>query len=153
MTIRAKYVHTNLIAEDWRALAGFYQDVFGCVPVPPERDFEGEALDAGTGLQGARLQGVHLRLPGYGDDGPTLEIFNYNQLERRPPTAVNRPGFGHIAFAVDDVYTAREAVLAAGGRAVGEVVTLEVAGGAQVTWCYVTDPEGNVIELQAWDHT
>lgn len=150
MTVQAKYVHTNLIAADWRALAGFYQDVFGCVPVPPERDFEGETLDAGTGLQGARLQGIHLRLPGYGDTGPTLEIFNYDQLEGRPPTAVNRPGFGHIAFSVDDVHAAREAVLAVGGRAVGEVVTLEVAGGAQVTWCYVTDPEGNVVELQSW---
>lgn len=153
MIVQAKYVHTNLIAADWRALAGFYQDVFGCVPVPPERDFKGETLDAGTGLQGTRLQGVHLRLPGYGDDGPTLEIFNYDQLEGRPPTAVNRPGFGHIAFSVDDVHTAREAVLAAGGRAVGEIVTLEVAGGAQVTWCYVTDPEGNVIELQSWERT
>jgi predicted enzyme related to lactoylglutathione lyase len=65
---------------------------------------------------------------------------------------VNRPGFGHIAFAVNDVQAAREAVLAAGGRAVGEVVTTSVASGAQVTWCYVTDPEGNVIELQAWSN-
>ncbi len=26
MTIAAKYVHTNLIAEDWRTLANFYID-------------------------------------------------------------------------------------------------------------------------------
>lgn len=45
---------------------------------------------------------------------------------------------------------AREATLAAGGRAVGEMVTLQTASGAHVTWCYVTDPEGNIIELQAW---
>jgi hypothetical protein len=56
-----------------------------------------------------------LRLPGYGDNGPTLEIFNYNILEPRPRTAVNRPGFGHIAFSVDDVAAARKTVLAAGG--------------------------------------
>jgi predicted enzyme related to lactoylglutathione lyase len=93
---------------------------------------------------------MHLRLPGYGDEGPTLEIFSYNILEERPQTAVNRPGFGHIAFQVDDVATAREAVLAAGGHSVGEVVTLQSATGAKVTWCYVTDPEGNIIELQAW---
>jgi hypothetical protein len=37
-----------------------------------------------------------------------------------------------------------------GGQAVGEVVTLAVADGRRVTWCYVTDPEGNIIELQAW---
>ena len=46
--------------------------------------------------------------------------------------------------------TARDEVLASGGRAVGEIVTLQVSGGPKVTWCYVADPEGNVIELQSW---
>jgi glyoxylase I family protein len=145
-----RYAHTNLIAQDWRALARFYQDLFGCLPVPPERDFQGERLEAGTGLPGAHLRGAHLRLPGHGDDGPTLEIFNYTELASREPAAVNRPGFGHIAFSVDDVAAARQAVLQAGGRAVGEVVTLQTADGAHVTWCYVTDPEGNILELQSW---
>lgn len=150
MTLNAKYVHTNLVAADWRALAAFYQDVFGCVPVPPERDFQGEALERAVGIPGAHLRGVHLRLPGCGDGGPTLEIFQYDPSEPRPPTALNRPGFAHIAFYVDDVAAARVAVLAAGGRAVGEVVTLQVATGARVTFCYVTDPEGNGLELQSW---
>jgi hypothetical protein len=48
------------------------------------------------------------------------------------------------------VESARLRVLAAGGRAVGEVVTLTATMGRRVTWCYVTDPEGNVIELQSW---
>jgi predicted enzyme related to lactoylglutathione lyase len=146
----AKYGHTNLIARDWRALASFYERVFGCVPVPPERDFAGPELEAGTGVAGARLQGVHLRLPGHGPQGPTLEIFQYSQLAAGVPTAVNRPGFGHIAFTVADVPAAREEVLAAGGRPIGEVVTLTTATGARVTWCYVTDPEGNALELQSW---
>ena len=150
MDMTAKYVHTNLIAEDWRALADFYQRLFGCVPVPPERDLQGAQLEAGTGIPGAHLCGVHLRLPGYGDAGPTLEIFNYNIIKKRGDTAVNRPGFGHIAFSVEDVATAREMVLQAGGKPVGEIVTLQVATGAKVTWCYVTDPEGNIIELQSW---
>ena len=150
MVIAAKYVHTNLIAEDWRTLANFYEQLFGCVPVPPERDFQGERLEAGTGIPGAHLRGAHLRMPGYGDDGPTLEIFNYNILEDRGKTAVNRPGFGHIAFSVEDVAEAQQAVLEAGGGSVGEIVTLQTATGAKVTWCYVTDPEGNIIELQAW---
>ena len=150
MSISAKYVHTNLIAEDWRALANFYIQVFGCFPVPPERDFQGEQLEAGTGIPKAHLRGLHLGLPGYGDNGPTLEIFNYNILEDRGKAAVNRPGFGHIAFSVDDVTAAREVVLQVGGSAVGNIVTLQIASGAKVTWCYVTDPEGNHIELQSW---
>jgi len=40
-------------------------------------------------------------------------------------------------------------VLAAGGKSVGEVVTLTNALGKQLTWVYVTDPEGNILELQS----
>jgi predicted enzyme related to lactoylglutathione lyase len=151
MTFHAKYVHTNLIANDWRALADFYQRLFGCVPVPPERNISGAAIESATGIAGAALQGMHLRLPGYGEDGPTLEIFSYQAMPPKPPTAVNRPGFGHLAFLVENVPAARAEVLAAGGRAVGEVVTTQIATGARVTWCYITDPEGNVLELQSWE--
>jgi predicted enzyme related to lactoylglutathione lyase len=150
LSIPARYVHTNLIAEDWRALARFYEEILGCTPIPPERDFYGPDLDAGTGVGGAHLCGVHLRLPGWGEDGPTLEIFNYNVLKPRGEVAVNRPGFGHIAFSVDDVAVARQMIMQAGGQAVGAVVTLQVANGSRVTWCYMTDPEGNIIELQSW---
>lgn len=150
MSIPARYVHTNLIARDWQRLAAFYQELFGCTFAPPERDYQGKTLDAATGLTGAYLRGVHLRLPGYGDGGPTLEIFNYAELADSLPAAPNRPGYGHIAFEVDDVAAAREQVLAAGGQPVGEVITSQTAAGTRVTWCYVTDPEGNIIELQAW---
>jgi predicted enzyme related to lactoylglutathione lyase len=150
MGIDARYVHTNLVAEDYRSLARFYQDVFGCVPVPPERDYRGDDLDAGTGLKGAHLRGIHLRLPGHGDDGPTLEIFSYDAHAPRPAGAVNRPGFGHIAFSVDDVRAAGDAVVRAGGGTVGKIATLRTSTGAEVTWCYMTDPEGNIVELNSW---
>ncbi|MEN6299581.1 MAG: VOC family protein [Anaerolineaceae bacterium] len=148
--MKTKYSHTNLVAADWRFLADFYVKVFGCTPVPPERDFQGEKLEAGTGIMGAHLTGIHLLLPGYDKNGPTLEIFSYGRLESRQPVAVNRCGFGHIAFSVEDVAAFRQNVLQSGGGSVGEVVTLEIANGDQVTWCYVTDPEGNIIELQSW---
>jgi catechol 2,3-dioxygenase-like lactoylglutathione lyase family enzyme len=131
-------------------LAQFYQSVLGCVLVPPERHFSGADLEAGTGVRGSNVDGVHLRMPGNGDKGPTLEIFTYSRLAEGPSPAVNRPGFGHIAFAVDSVADARAEVLGAGGKAVGEIVTLTTAVGRQVTWCYVTDPEGNILELQSW---
>jgi predicted enzyme related to lactoylglutathione lyase len=150
MPIAAKYVHTNLVAEDWRRLAAFYQEVFGCIPVPPERDLQGPETEAGTGVPGAHLRGMHLRLPGYDEGGPTLEVFSYSPQETRLPGAVNRPGLGHLALRVEDVPAAREAVLAAGGGTVGEVVSLTIAGSGTVTWCYLADPEGNFIELQSW---
>ena len=150
MIANTKYVHTNLIARDWRSLVHFYQDVFGCVPVPPERDYAGADLDAGTGLADAHLQGIHLRLPGCGSEGPTLEVFQYSELKSAVEPAANRPGFAHIAFSVDSVSDARAEVLARGGSAVGEIVSLTTAPDATVTWCYVRDPEGNIIELQCW---
>jgi hypothetical protein len=51
---------------------------------------------------------------------------------------------------VPSVAAARDVVLAAGGRAIGTVVTLHTADGRYVTWAYVTDPEGNIVELQSW---
>ena len=150
LPIPARFGHVNLVARDWRALAGFYERVFGCTPVPPERDYGGPDLAAGTGIPGARLRGVHLLLPGYGADGPTLEIYQYDEMPEVGLPDVNRPGFGHLAFQVDDVAAAREAVLAAGGSAVGEVVASVTAAGTRVAWCYCRDPEGNVVELQRW---
>ncbi len=148
--MRAKYVHTNLIATNWRKLADFYCRVFGCYLVPPERDYRGDDLDRGTGLTKAHLYGAHLRLPGYGEDGPTLEIYSYEPLAPSQPVAVNQPGFGHIAFEVDDVTQAYETVIANGGQTVGEIVTLTTSAGRHVTFCYVRDPEGNILELQSW---
>ena len=122
MNYTATYGHTILIARDWKALAAFYEQVFGCIPVPPLRDLAGDALERGTAIPGAQLQGVHLRLPGFGDTGATLEILTYSTLGEQLPAAANRPGFGHIAFAVSDVSRACDAVLRAGGGIHGDIV-------------------------------
>jgi predicted enzyme related to lactoylglutathione lyase len=145
-----KYAHTNLIAKDWRRLAAFYEQVFGCLPIPPERDLSGEWLDKATGVHGSHITGVHLRLPGYGDDGPTLEIFQYDSLPEHPSVRPNTPGFAHIAFAVDDVAATARAVLDHGGATVGELTVRDVPGVGQLTFQYVADPEGNIIEVQNW---
>lgn len=151
MVVNARFVHTNLVAKDWRLLARFYEQVFGCTPVLSERDLSGQWLDDAVGIPGARIRGIHLRLPGYGDKGPTLEIFQYAPDEARTAIAANRPGFGHIAFAVEDVEATRETVLAAGGGELGKVVSVEVAGAGKITFAYLTDPEGNIIEVQRWE--
>lgn len=146
----ARFGHVSIVAEDWRALATFYSTVFGCEFVPPERDYAGPELERGTGVAGAALRGAHLRLPGHGQDGPTLEIYQYERSEDRPLTAANRLGLAHVAFGVEDVEAARREVLAHGGGTVGDIVTLTTADGRRVTWCYLTDPEGNLLELQSW---
>ena len=148
--IKAKYKHTNIVAKDWRKLADFYQNIFGCTEVPPERACGEKWVERCTSVPGATIEGVHLRLPGYDDNGPTLEIFQYNNAENRPETAINRPGFAHIAFEVEDVEAARNEVLVAGGTCVGELVKVDITNAGKITFIYMTDPEGNIIELQKW---
>jgi predicted enzyme related to lactoylglutathione lyase len=150
MPIQASFVHANIVARDWKKLSRFYEQVFGCTPVPPERDLSGLWLEVATGIPDARIRGIHLRLPGWGDEGPTLEVFQYEHPEEAQETAINQPGIAHLAFAVQDVESARQAVIRAGGGEVGEVVTLDVPGAGEVTFVYMTDPEGNIIELQRW---
>jgi predicted enzyme related to lactoylglutathione lyase len=148
--IEATFGHVNVIARDWRTLARFYTDVFGCTFVPPERDISGPVLERGTGLPGAALTGAHLRLPGLGATGPTLESYQFASMPDESESAANRPGFRHIAFAVPSVADARAAVLAAGGGGVGGIGTTQTKDGRYVTWTYLTDPEGNILELQSW---
>jgi catechol 2,3-dioxygenase-like lactoylglutathione lyase family enzyme len=131
-------------------MAAFYEEVFGCERVPPERDQEGDWLERGTRVPRAHLRGAHLWLPGHGESGPTIEIFQYTEIVPQTDPVANRAGYGHIAFAVDDVEQAHAAVLAAGGKPFGAVVTKEVPGAGQLCFAYVRDPEENLIELQSW---
>jgi len=148
--MKIMYKHTNIIARDWQRLARFYQDVFGCVLVPPVRDLSGAWLDKGTGVTDAHLSGVHLRLPGHGENGPTLEIYQYSYNETRAATAANREGITHLAFEVEDVEKATSAVMKHGGSKVGDISSSEVEGVGILTFVYLADPEGNIIELQSW---
>jgi catechol 2,3-dioxygenase-like lactoylglutathione lyase family enzyme len=124
--------------------------VFSCVLLQPERDLSGTWLEKGTGISGARISGAHLRLPGCGNNGPTLEIFQYSENQRRPKTAANREGINHIAFEVDDIEQAVADVLNHGGSKLGDVTSSEVGGIGYLTFVYLADPEGNIIEIQEW---
>ena len=146
-----KYTHTNLIAKDWKNLSAFYQEVFDCVPVLPERDLSGEWLDKATSIKNAHIRGIHLRLPGSGDEGPTLEIFQYDSMPEHPTVQPNTPGFSHIAFAVDDVPATAKAILAHGGTALGECIKREISGVGVIVFQYLADPEGNIVEIQSWE--
>jgi catechol 2,3-dioxygenase-like lactoylglutathione lyase family enzyme len=146
----ARFGHVNVTGPDWRRLASFYGDVFGMELVPPERDYRGSELEGATRVPKAHLRGAHLRLPGLGAAAPTLEIYEYDSVEARRAPRVDRAGWGHVAFQVPDVEAALDAFVAAGGARFGEVVTLTTSDGRHVTWCYATDPDGNLVELQAW---
>ncbi len=47
-----------------------------------------------------------------------------------------------------DVAAVKVAVLEAGGGAMGEIVSVEIPGAGSIEFAYLTDPEGNIIEMQ-----
>ena len=150
MPDRTRFAHVNLVARDWRALVRFYSDVFGCVPVPPERKQAGPWLSAATSMPDVEIRGMHLRLPGHGNDGPTLEIYSYHPSTEAPTPVPNRPGYGHLAFAVDDVEATCAAIRRAGGGQVGDIVRTRIPGAGNLQFAYMQDPEGNILEVQKW---
>ena len=145
-----KFGHVNIIAQDWKKLASFYKKVFSCFEVPPIRQLSGEWLSKGTNVTDASLEGIHLRLPGWENEGPTLEIYSYKVMEEKLSSAANRKGFGHIAFQVDDVGKKVKEVLSNNGSMLGDIVIKAIDGVGELTFVYCTDPEDNIIELQSW---
>ncbi|MEA5031394.1 MAG: VOC family protein [Sphaerochaeta sp.] len=148
--MNAKFSHVNLISRDWKTLADFYITVFGCSEKPPVRNLEGKWLDSLTGIPDTHISGIHLFLPGSESDGPTLEIFEYTINKVNNEKAINLEGYGHIAFAVEDVQQCAQLLVAHGGSLLGEVIDTEINGVGKISVVYARDPEGNVIELQKW---
>ncbi len=64
MAIPARFAHANVVARDWQRLAGFYEEVFGCTRLVPERDLCGPSFEGATGKSGAHARGTHRRRPG-----------------------------------------------------------------------------------------
>jgi lactoylglutathione lyase len=148
---KVKYVHTNLVARDWKKLAGFYVKVFGCKIKPPQRNLKGDWLDELTSLNDVHVTGIHLYLPGFDEAGPTLEIFQYSGAKKRGVPQIHQPGFAHMAFSVGNVKQMLSKVKRNGGSAVGNLVSTAIAGVGRVEVVYARDPEGNILELQKWE--
>lgn len=146
-----KYTHTNINARDWRKLAQFYKDVFGCVTVGPKRDLHGEWFEKVTGISDAAVEGEHIALPGYSEGGPTFEIFTYTTPSGENPVGIGGYGFAHVAFQVDDVDAVYAKFQAAGGSSFGEkVIKYYESLNQTLTVIYAKDPEGNAVEIMNW---
>jgi len=141
-----RFGHVNIVARDWRRLVKFYQEVFECEPVGPERNLKADWINESAGIE-VTIEGQHLRLPG---TEATLEVFSYTPLQEIEPPMPNRTGFGHIAFVVDDVPAMLERVIAAGGSKLGTPRQGEIQGAGTIELVYCRDPEGNIVELQRW---
>ena len=107
-------------------------------------------MDKATGLNNAKLAGVHLLLPGHGDNGPTLEIFTYEDTHECPSIMANYTGITHIAFEVENVETTLNVALSNGADLLGEVTEKKIENVGILKFVYLRDPERNIIEIQSW---
>ena len=96
------------------------------------------------------MEGADLLLPGYGENGPTLEIYTYEIIKEQDLVFPNQKGFGLIAFEEESVEQVLASLDRNGGKALGEITTRIVVGIGEITFVYARAPEGNLIELESW---
>jgi catechol 2,3-dioxygenase-like lactoylglutathione lyase family enzyme len=117
----------------------FYADAFGAEavtrPFPIEGDFPEQMFE---GPPGVAFRLCHLRF-----ESGMVELFEFTSpREESAPVHPSQANIMHLGFVVDDVEATAERVLAAGGR---QVFPITEWGEHRLT--YVTDPDGNVIEI------
>ena len=140
-----RFAHLSVVARDADRLAEFYKKVFGCKEIGSRKTISGEKVSRGNGVPNSEIYSIWLTLPGL--ERPFLEIHEYKQIKDRPLPLVDEPGYGHVAFEVEDICAIRDEIVRAGGRDQGEITSL---GPDDATFLavYMRDPEGNVIELE-----
>jgi glyoxylase I family protein len=100
----------------------------------------GPDAEAGTGTDGAEIEIGWLRHP---DAGPMLELLRYRNVPAAAAAHNSNVGAAHICLCVEDVRAQFE-------RLEGEGVTFVSPPHSDefgVTWVYMRDPDGNVVEL------
>jgi catechol 2,3-dioxygenase-like lactoylglutathione lyase family enzyme len=131
--------HTGITVSDLERSIGFYE-LFG-FEVADRIEEEGEEVERGVGVDGAKLTVAMLEGPG----GARLELIQYLEPANSPAAHPNNGiGAAHVCVQVDDVDTAVEELRARGVGFVTEPITHEEGA---IRWVYAKDPDGITAEL------
>lgn len=122
----AKFLHTMIRVRDLDASLAFYRDVLGLTP-SHRLDFDDFSL-------------VYLRND---ESGAEIEL-TWNKGQAQPYS--HGDGYGHVAFAVDDV-RARHAELLAAGFEPLPVKEFMRDGALLARFFFILDPDGYKIEI------
>lgn len=152
--MKTRLAHVSITVKDLDRLREFYGKALGFTEARPERSFSGAWLEKGTGVPGASIRRVHLRLPGSSPDGALLELIEYSaSIGDDTPPAANRAGLRHIAIetgSAGELARLQDLVIEHGGSGLGDISENHIDGLGTVTFVYMTDPEGNIVELLNW---
>ncbi|MEH0291435.1 MULTISPECIES: VOC family protein [Agrobacterium] len=140
-----RLAHINLVARNVEALATFYVNVMKCDVLREPRTLSGEKVSRGNGLSNSEIRTVWLRFPEL--EQPFLEIHEHRVTHPREQPRVNEPGFGHLAFQMEDISATLSSIIEAGGAQIGQITDF---GTPEMPYliAYARDPEGNVLELE-----
>lgn len=143
MTIRGIH-HTGIIVRDLDRSIEFYHGVLGFpFSSEPSPWFDGEELERGVGVPGARLRQCCLLV---GDD--VLELLEYaNREPSDGPVHQNHLGAMHVALRVDDVGRVQAALEAQGVEFLSSAHVVDDGVLAGWRWVYFHDPDGIPLEL------
>lgn len=141
--------HVNIVVHDLLRMTAFYRDALG-MKVVREVTISGDWIEAITLLSDVEADVVYLQPP----SGPPLELIAYRSPKGACPEGLEKPntmGLRHMAFLVDDLEAAVEAVRKAGGEVLAPVQTVpttQAEFGTRQKWIvYCRDPEGNLLEF------
>jgi len=145
--------HVNLVVADMRAMIDFYCNVLG-MRLARQVTISGPWIDDVTGLKDVTADVAFLEAP----SGPTIELLYYHWpqgLRVEGQAIPNTFGLRHIAFRVADIEQLAAAIRAAGVPLLSEIHSVPTA---QVAFAqtrkrlvYFRDPEGNLLELCAYE--
>lgn len=132
--------HVGLAVGDLAAAAAWYGEAFG---YETELTLRVDPID---------LDIVMLRHPGHGDRLELLHRPGFRPAPRpaNPAEAARSATYGHLAFDVADLDATFDRVL---GLGAGPVMPPQPSPEAGVRMAFVTDPEGNLVELLSRSRT
>lgn len=133
--------HINYVVSNMDRSLEFYRDLLG-MEVTMDKEIDSPSLSRGTNLKDVKVRIAFLKT---NHDNLMLELFEYknplgNNIGASPTNTIP---LGHIAFKVKDIKAHYDELTAKGVEFMSEPQT--IADG--VSFCYMRDPDGALIEL------
>jgi glyoxylase I family protein len=136
--------HTGLTVSNLERTLAFWCDALG-MQVVVQQDRQGGYFERIVGEHGVDVRTAQIA---FGGEGPRIELFEFRSPRGgRVALRTADVGFSHVCVACDDVDGLLERLVAAGGEAVSEPVSVDTGVNAGGRGVYVRDPDGHVLEL------
>ena len=144
---KSQFLHVGITVADIPATIAFYRTYFG-FELEAEGVFPAEFIGAKPMLyrqpEGVYSKFAFLRSP----DGLVLELFQFSNMLPAQQPVWNRPGYHHICLKVDSCQAVYEQMCADGLQDCYYFPPDNMDPEGAHHWVFLTDPDGNMIELQ-----